>query len=174
MCSRRETSSATKNPQDVTIALNCQPATCTNNEKKKRKEKSSVFWEDTLKSSHHAVSNHLLFAPEPTAPSFLVPELSFSFHICCLQIFLSPPPFLNARIWIASPFLQASITSDHGEHQTPLLPWSLPSCPWPWPYQVQCVISHLLAIHGRVRWGPVPPQSEPWRFKCIRNMRSHI
>lgn len=37
MCSRRETSSATKNPQDVTIALNCQPATCTNNEKKKRK-----------------------------------------------------------------------------------------------------------------------------------------
>lgn len=61
----------------------------------------------------------------------LVPELSFSFHICCPQIFLSPPPFLNAKAWTASPFLQATITAGLGEQQTPHLmdPPQLPMTP---------------------------------------------
>lgn len=93
----------------------------------------------------------------------LVPELSFSFHICCLQIFLSPPPFLNAKGWTASPFLRATITAGRGEQQTPILSWTLPSCPRHRLHQVQRVISHLLTPCRRARRGLDPSPSEQRR-----------
>lgn len=147
------------------IALNCAnlPRALT---MKKKKEKSHSHLRSTLSN----VAQCLPLCLQP--PSFstwtnrtivLVPELSFSFHICSLQIFLSPPPFWNAKAWTASLFLQATITSGHGEKQTPLLLRTLPSCPWHRPYQMQRVISHLLAPCRRVRQGLAPPWSEQTR-----------
>lgn len=162
MCSRRESSLQPGAPGWKSSSELCQPATCA-----KIKKKATAIWDALSK-----VAQHLLLCLQP--PSFctwthhtilLVPELSFSFHICCLQIFLSPPPCLNGKARIASPFLRATIASGRGEQQTPLLSWTSPSCPQHRPHEVQCVISHLLA--------PSWSDTEPHGFSCFRNTRSH-
>lgn len=111
ICWRRKSSPATKSPRGWKHGCElCQPATCTNCWKEWQPFEKPTFEHGPAPTTPSPAASFLPLNQQHHPPW---PWTLLLLHICCLQIFLSPPPFLNTKSLTASPFHQATTASCH-------------------------------------------------------------